>query len=59
MRLICYVISKSTLEHFSETSLVAVGGALFLRFYAPFIIAPESYGVLEPDQVLHMNTYND
>ena len=53
MRLICHGIAKCTGDKFPDAVNTAVGGALFLRFYAPFIISPESSsGVLDADQEL-------
>ena len=49
LRLLCHGILKATSEKFPEAALNAVGGALFLRFYAPLVISPETYGILEAD----------
>ena len=51
MHLICHGIAKAVSAKFPEASLSAVGGALFLRFYTPFIVSPESYGILERESI--------
>ncbi|KAI7885566.1 hypothetical protein K492DRAFT_234094, partial [Lichtheimia hyalospora FSU 10163] len=45
IREICYNISECTAERFPEARYTAVGAFIFLRFFCPAIVAPESIGI--------------
>lgn len=47
-KFICSEIRKSIVGKFEEASLVAVGSFIFLRFFCPAIVSPESFFDMPP-----------
>lgn len=45
LTLIAHCIFSATQEQYPDATLVAVGGAIFLRFLAPAIVSPNAFGV--------------
>lgn len=45
-RWICYTISSCVFDRFPEAKFTAVGAFIFLRFFCPAIVAPDSEGLI-------------
>src|SRR5438552_5090538 len=43
-RFICHIITSSVTHRFPEAKFTAVGAFIFLRFFCPAIVAPDSEG---------------
>jgi neurofibromin 1 len=48
LREICHFLSTVVGERFPKAKLTAVGGFIFLRFFCPAIVSPETHNISQP-----------
>ncbi|KAI9597754.1 hypothetical protein BDF19DRAFT_434347 [Syncephalis fuscata] len=48
LREICHFLSSVVNERFPKAKLTAVGGFIFLRFFCPAIVSPETHNLAQP-----------
>ncbi|KAG1458627.1 hypothetical protein G6F46_006647 [Rhizopus delemar] len=51
-REVCHCILTSVRERYPEAKYTAVGAFIFLRFFCPAIVSPESEGLIKPNTVV-------
>lgn len=51
-REVCHCILTSVRERYPEAKYTAVGAFIFLRFFCPAIVSPESEGLIKPNVVV-------
>ncbi|RCH99371.1 Ras GTPase activating protein ira2, partial [Rhizopus stolonifer] len=51
-REVCHCILSSVRERYPEAKYTAVGAFIFLRFFCPAIVSPESEGLIKPSMIV-------